>query len=228
MSELTRSVLHEVMEQSTLSITKSAIICQLSARTSILASCNPVDSKWNNNKTIIDNVNLPHTLLSRFDLIFLILDQQDELFDKQLASHLVSLYVPDNREAENPISSKLLIDYIGYARENFHPKLTDESHQKLVEIYVNMRETGEGQLSAYPRQLESLLRLAEAHAKIRFSNEVHTSDVIEAYRLYTAALQQSVTDPSTGKIDVSILTIGTTSKGKSIEENPHHYVFNKL
>ena len=80
------------MEQQTLSIAKAGIICQLNARTSILAAANPVESQWNKNKTIIENIELPHTLLSRFDLIFLILDPQDELYDRRLARHLVSLY----------------------------------------------------------------------------------------------------------------------------------------
>ena len=109
MSDSTRSVLHEVMEQQTLSITKAGIICQLNARTSILAAANPVDSQWNRNKTIIENVQLPHTLLSRsplfvlfcnllcinccrFDLIFLMVDPQDESYDRRLATHLVGLY----------------------------------------------------------------------------------------------------------------------------------------
>lgn len=99
MNDSTRSVLHEVMEQQTLSIAKAGIICQLNARTSILASCNPLESQWNKNKTIIENVNLPHTLMSRFDLIFLILDPQDELFDKRLATHLVSLYYSGGQES---------------------------------------------------------------------------------------------------------------------------------
>lgn len=103
MSDATRSVLHEVMEQSTLSIAKAGIICQLNARTSVLASCNPSESQWNKNKTIIENVNLPHTLMSRFDLIFLILDPQDELFDKRLAQHLVSLYYSGNTADEDSL-----------------------------------------------------------------------------------------------------------------------------
>lgn len=92
MNDSTRSVLHEVMEQQTLSIAKAGIICQLNARTSILAAANPIESQWNKNKTIIENIHLPHTLMSRFDLIFLILDPQNELYDKRLARHLVSLY----------------------------------------------------------------------------------------------------------------------------------------
>ncbi|XP_070498588.1 DNA replication licensing factor MCM4 [Chironomus tepperi] len=222
MSDSTRSVLHEVMEQSTLSIAKAGIICQLNARTSILASCNPSESQWNKNKTIIENVNLPHTLMSRFDLIFLILDPQDELFDKRLATHLVSLYYAGNKEDEDTLFDMgVLRDYIAYAREHVHPKLTDEAQQKLIQCYVDMRKigSGRGQISAYPRQLESLIRLAEAHAKIRLSQKVEMVDVEESWRLYREALKQSATDPHSGKIDVGILTTGlsTTARKKRAE-----------
>ena len=92
MSDATRSVLHEVMEQQTLSIAKAGIICQLNARTSILAAANPVDSEYDPKKTVSENIDLPPTLISRFDLIFLVLDPANELYDKRLARHLVSLY----------------------------------------------------------------------------------------------------------------------------------------
>lgn len=103
MNDSTRSVLHEVMEQQTLSIAKAGIICQLNARTSILAAANPSESQWNKNKNIIDNVQLPHTLLSRFDLIFLILDPQDEVFDRRLAKHLVSLYYATQQDEDDTL-----------------------------------------------------------------------------------------------------------------------------
>lgn len=103
MNDSTRSVLHEVMEQQTLSIAKAGIICQLNARTSILAAANPVESQWNKNKNIIDNVHLPHTLMSRFDLIFLILDPQDDVFDRRLASHLVSLYYATAQDEDDTL-----------------------------------------------------------------------------------------------------------------------------
>lgn len=91
------------MEQQTLSIAKAGIICQLNARTSILAAANPSESQWNKNKTIIENVQLPHTLLSRFDLIFLLLDPQNELFDRRLAKHLVSLYYKTRQEEDDEV-----------------------------------------------------------------------------------------------------------------------------
>lgn len=108
MNDSTRSVLHEVMEQQTLSIAKAGIICQLNARTSILAAANPIESKWNKNKTIIENIHLPHTLMSRFDLIFLILDPQNELYDKRLARHLVSLYFSEGTTEEEQFTVGIL------------------------------------------------------------------------------------------------------------------------
>ncbi|CAH8456734.1 unnamed protein product [Dicrocoelium dendriticum] len=254
MSDSTRSVLHEVMEQQTLSIAKAGILCQLHARTSILAAANPVGSKWDPSKTIIENIQLPHTLLSRFDLIFLILDPQDEVYDARLARHLVGLYYRSNfsgtvdrrvqargpggsarsgtRRHEPPettdfdvedscgVDTTFLRDYIIYAKTNFHPKITDEAGEYLVREYVEMRKlgSGRGQISAYPRQLESLIRLSESHARLRLSNEVTADDCREARRLQREALKQAAIDPITGTIDVSILTTGVSSSMRKRRE----------
>jgi len=223
MSDYTRAVLHEVMEQQTLSIAKSGIICKLNARTSILAAANPIESKWAKNKTIVDNIQLPHTLLSRFDLIFLILDPEDELYDRRLATHLVSLYHmnDDTREvAASVLEMDTLKDYIMFAKTNFKPKLSPESGQALIEAYLEMRKlgSGKGQITAYPRQLHSLIRLSEAHAKMRFSNIVERVDVEEARRLHREALKQSAVDPKTGRIDVGILTTGYSSEERRNRE----------
>jgi len=211
MNDGTRSVLHEVMEQQTLSIAKAGIIAQLNARTSILAAANPIESQWNSKKTIVENIQLPHTLLSRFDLIFLILDPQDEVFDRRLGRHLVSLYYKTQRDSnEELVEMSVLRDYLAYAKQTFNPKLSDEAGTLLTQSYVRMRQvgSGRGQITAYPRQLESLIRLAEAHARLRFSHNVEVVDVEEATRLHREALKQSAIDPSTGMIDVSILTTG--------------------
>lgn len=118
-----------------------------------------------------------------------------------------------------PLSLKdmgILRDYIAYAREHIHPKLTEPSQQKLIQAYIDMRKigAGRGQISAYPRQLESLIRLAEAHAKVRLSQTVEIEDVDEAWRLHREALKQSATDPLSGKIDVGILTTGLSSAAR--------------
>lgn len=128
---------------------------------------------------------LPHTLMSRFDLIFLMLDPQSEQFDRKLAKHLVSLYHKDEREPEDDlVDLGVLRDYIAYAKEHIKPTLSEEAQQRLVADYVDMRRvgSGRGQITAYPRQLESLIRLAEAHAKVRFSHVVEIQDVEEASR----------------------------------------------
>uniref|UniRef100_A0A7N6ALC6 DNA replication licensing factor MCM4 n=1 Tax=Anabas testudineus TaxID=64144 RepID=A0A7N6ALC6_ANATE len=221
MSDNTRSVLHEVMEQQTLSIAKAGIICQLNARTAVLAAANPVESQWNPKKTTIENIQLPHTLLSRFDLIFLMLDPQDEAYDRRLAHHLVSLYYQSEEQMEEEyLDMALLRDYIAYARTYINPRLSEEASQALIEAYVDMRKigSGRGMVSAYPRQLESLIRLAEAHAKVRFSEKVETIDVEEAKRLHREALKQSATDPRTGFVDISILTTGMSATARKRKE----------
>ncbi|KAF1383773.1 hypothetical protein PFLUV_G00135310 [Perca fluviatilis] len=221
MSDSTRSVLHEVMEQQTLSIAKAGIICQLNARTSVLAAANPIESQWNPKKTTIENIQLPHTLLSRFDLIFLMLDPQDEAYDRRLAHHLVSLYYQSEEQIEEEfLDMAVLRDYIAYARTYINPRLSEEASQALIEAYVDMRKigSGRGMVSAYPRQLESLIRLAEAHAKVRFSEKVETIDVEEAKRLHREALKQSATDPRTGFVDISILTTGMSATARKRKE----------
>lgn len=213
MNDSTRAILHEVMEQQTLSIAKAGIICSLNARTSILAAANPRMSQWDNKLTVVENIQLPHTLLSRFDLIFLMLDPQDEQFDRRLATHLVSLYHQSREEEEGAyLDMATLRDYVAYTRTYLHPSLSEEAGQTLVQAYVDMRKIGSarGAVTAYPRQLESLIRLAEAHAKMRFSDVVEIVDVEEAKRLHREALKQSATDPKTGIIDVGILTTGVS------------------
>ena len=109
-------------------------------------------------------------------------------------------------------------NYIKYAKQTYKPVLSDAAGQQLIQNYVEMRKigSGRGQITAYPRQLESLIRLAEAHARMRFSDSVDIVDVEEAARLHREALKQSATDPTTGKIDVSILTTGTVRVKNSL------------
>ena len=111
-------------------------------------------------------------------------------------------------------------NYIKYAKQTFNPVLSDAAGQQLIQNYVEMRKigSGRGQITAYPRQLESLIRLSEAHARMRFSDTVELQDVEEAARLHREALKQSATDPTTGRIDVSILTTGQVCWIKSMSD----------
>merc|ERR1712098_753577 len=176
---------------------------------------------------------LPPTLMSRFDLVFLILDPQDEQYDKKLARHLVSLYYRDQSQQEEDLySMDILRDYVKYAKQSYNPVLSDAAGQQLIENYVEMRKigAGRGQITAYPRQLESLIRLSEAHARMRFSKTVELADVEEAARLHREALKQSATDPLSGKIDVSILTTGQsegTRKRRLLVKNALNAVIEK-
>ncbi|KAG8959889.1 hypothetical protein FRC03_007333 [Tulasnella sp. 419] len=216
MSDATRSVLHEVMEQQTVSIAKAGIITTLNARTSILAAANPVGSRYNVNWPITRNIDLPPTLISRFDLLYLVLDKIDESLDRRLAEHLVGLYVEDAPATAGydilPIET--LSAYITYARSKIQPKLSNEASAELVSSYVALRSMGEDprtkerRITATTRQLESMIRLSEAHARMRFSDTVDLEDVQEANRLMREAIRASATDPNTGLIDMDLINTG--------------------
>lgn len=231
MDDNTRVILHEAMEQQTVSVAKAGIICSLNARTAILAAANPVNSKYDPKMSVVDNIRLPPTLLSRFDLIYLVLDKQNEASDRRLANHIVSLYsnlavgqesiIKGDVQAtellrSNKIDREFFAQYISYARQNIKPKITESIQTDLVQEYVNMRSLGNSRktITATPRQLESMIRIAEAIAKMRLSQEVEKQDLDEAIRLIKQAMQQSATDPNTGQINMDILTTGQTKTSK--------------
>ena len=221
MSEGARSILHEAMEQGTVSVAKAGIICSLNSRTSVLASANPIDSKYDPKRSVVDNINLGPTLLSRFDLIYLILDKPDERTDRQLARHLVSLYQWDHQPAPAAISQATLMSYISLARKEVHPKLSDGAARDLMNAYVDMRRLGASKrvITATPRQLESLIRLSEAHARMRLSPAVESSDVQEAVRLMKVATQSAATDPTTGTIDMDLITTGRSAQQRTMAQH---------
>ncbi|GAA5881315.1 hypothetical protein JCM16303_000125 [Sporobolomyces ruberrimus] len=222
MSDATRSVLHEVMEQQTVSIAKAGIITTLNARTSILAAANPVGSKYNLNWPITRNIDLPPTLISRFDLLYLVLDKIDDKSDRMLARHLVGLYLEDKPQTAGTDIMKIedLSAYISFARNHIHPVLTPEASKTLVQAYVEMRNAGadarsnDRRITATTRQLESMIRLSEAHARMRYSESVEVEDVEEANRLIREALKESATDPLTGLIDLDLLGGQSTHQRK--------------
>jgi DNA replication licensing factor MCM4 len=191
------------------SVAKAGIICTLNARTAILAAANPVNSKYDAKLSVVDNIKLPPTLLSRFDLIYLILDRQNDAHDRRLANHIVSLYSNYGAEgnlfngetSENPVQMTTLVKtnnvtreffahYISYARRFCNPKIPDYVSMDLVQQYCNMRNMGNSKktITATPRQLESMIRIAEAIAKMRLSDTVEKRDVDEAVRLIKTAM----------------------------------------
>lgn len=220
MSDMTRSVLHEAMEQQTVSMAKAGILATLPARTSVLASANPIDSRYNPSKSVVDNIQLPPTLLSRFDLIYLVLDHPDVDSDRQLAQHLVGLYYETPNTLKPPLDHHLLRDYIDYARQYIHPQLSDEATEQLLNSYLEMRSSGNGSrtIAATPRQLESLIRLSESLAKMQYRDKVTRADAREAVRLWQVATQATATDPRTGRIDMDMINTGRSSAERQLEE----------
>ncbi|KAL3683753.1 hypothetical protein R1sor_001775 [Riccia sorocarpa] len=226
MSDNARSMLHEVMEQQTVSVAKSGIIASLNARTSVLACANPSGSRYNPRLSVIDNIHLPPTLLSRFDLIYLVLDKPDEQNDRRLARHLVALhFLNPEVHVHEGLDLPTLTAYISYSRHHCHPKLSDEAAEDLINGYVAMRRKGnfpgssKKVITATPRQLESIIRLSEALARMRLSDVVERRDAAEALRLMDVALQQSATDHATGTIDMDLITTGVSASERTRRSN---------
>lgn len=237
MSDSTRSILHEVMEQQTVSVAKAGIITTLNARTSILASANPVGSRYDTSLPVIQNIDLPPSLLSRFDLVYLILDKVDKQADRELARHITSMYLedtPKHGSSQEVVSTEFLAMYVAYAKRHINPHITPGAKQELVKEYVAMRKVGEDQstaehrITATTRQLESMIRLAEAHAKVRLSDRVEEEDVVEAVRLIRTAIKDYATDPATGVIDMDLVQTGQSQAQREQLESAKQDVLRML
>ncbi len=207
-----RVSIHEAMEQQTVSIAKAGIVATLNARASILAAANPVFGRYLHNRTLSENIDLPVTILSRFDLIFIIQDRPNREYDRKLAEYVLDFHravYPDI--LENTIPPSLLKKYIAYARRYVKPKLTEEAKQKIVNYYVAMRaksEDPDSPIAITPRQLEALIRLAEAHAKLSLKEIVTEEDAQAAIDLMEYFLKNVGVDVHTKTIDIDVIMTG--------------------
>jgi DNA replication licensing factor MCM4 len=212
MDENARAILHEAMEQQTVSVAKAGIVCSLNARSSILASANPKDSAYDPKMSIVENINLPKNLMTRFDFIWLMLDKRQKENDRRLAGHLISMYTEAGaRNRVDPsIDSELFRRYVSFAKRWVFPKLTDETESALIKGYIDLRNQGTSReaITATPRILETLIRTSESLAKMELREEVSTADVEEAIRLLKAATYAAAVDPETGLIDMEQLIVG--------------------
>lgn len=213
MGEEDRGAMHEALEQQTISIAKANIQATLTAKTTVLAAANPKFGRFDPHGIIAEQIDMPPTLINRFDLIFPITDIPDVERDEKLATHILELHQkPDFLEP--PIKSDILKKYIAYARQKSAPILTDAALNEIKDFYVQMRNrenTDERAARAIPisaRQLEALVRLAEAHAKIRFADKVTKKDARKAIELLTYCLLQVGLDRETGRIDIDRITTG--------------------
>lgn len=170
--------IHEAMEQQTISITKAGVKATLNARTSILAAANPIGGRYDRTKSLRHNIQLSAPIMSRFDLFFILVDECNEVTDYAIARRIVDLHCHVDENVERVYSLDEIQRYIMFARQ-FKPRLNKEAGEYLVEQYKCLRQrdaTGSSSSSwrITVRQLESMIRLAEAMARMNCSDEVRS------------------------------------------------------
>ncbi|QCE13236.1 DNA replication licensing factor MCM6 isoform X2 [Vigna unguiculata] len=195
--------IHEAMEQQTISITKAGIQATLNARTSILAAANPAGGRYDKSKPLKYNVALPPAILSRFDLVYVMIDDPDDQTDYHIAHHIVRVHQKREAALAPAFTTAELKRYIAYAK-TLKPKLTSDARKLLVESYVALRrgDTNPGSRVAYRmtvRQLEALIRLSEAIARCHLDNQVQPRHV----RLAVKLLKTSIISVESSEIDLS-------------------------
>ena len=200
-----RSALHEVMEQQTCSVAKGGIVATLNARTSILSASNPIYGKYDPYKNITENVNLPVPLLTRFDLIFIVRDSPDKEKDNLIASHILEIHRNTEQAARPAIDIDLFSKYLAYTKQ-IEPALTPEAIDIVRSYYMDMRRIeSEGMITVTPRQLEGLIRLASARARLLLKDMVEAEDAQRAIYLVDQMMRTAGVDVNTGKTDLGVL-----------------------
>ena len=180
-----RSSMHEVMEQGTCSIAKAGVNLTLEAKCSILAAANPKYGRYDEDLTIADNINIPPALLSRFDILWLITDKVDTIQDVAKAQHILKTFRGQENREDLFMTERDMMAYLNYVRE-INPTLNDEVAQKIEGFYQKMREMSNSESDSLPvgiRQLEAVIRMSQAHAKLYFRNEVTEDDVKAIFEL---------------------------------------------
>ncbi|MEM4722777.1 MAG: minichromosome maintenance protein MCM [Desulfurococcaceae archaeon] len=209
-----RTAIHEALEQQTVSIAKAGIVARLNARASVLAAGNPKYGRYDLNEPVSKNIDLPPTILSRFDLIFIIQDIPNKVTDRLLARHILGVHM-DSEKAKPLIDINLLKKYISYARRYIQPKLTEEAKKLLEEFYVETRlaslsndQSKPSPIAITPRQLEALIRLTEAYAKIALKQKATIEDAEEAIRLMYYTLRKIGYDIESKTLDIDMIEVG--------------------
>jgi replicative DNA helicase Mcm len=228
-----RSSLHECMEQGSITVAKAGIQATLMARVSVLGAANPKNGRFDPYGSIPDQINMPPSLMSRFDLVYVLRDVPEEKRDLNTAKHIIK----SHKAGEMVVQKQMLRDctileadiqnalatvkpaidlvmlkkYIAYAKRKCFPILSDEADARLVEFYTTLRKQGDGDkepIQIGARQLEGLIRLTESRARMRLSNKATLDNAEEVIRIVETSLKQSFTDKETGKQDINILTAG--------------------
>lgn len=233
MDEQDKSALHEAMEQQTISVAKAGVMATLKSRCSLLAAANPKQGRFDKYEPISPQINLTPALMSRFDLIFVLTDDPNKDRDSRIAEHILksnyagelstqiswnsAISQDDIDEAMDviipEIEPEVLRKYVAYARKNVFPTLTVEVRERLQAYYVSLRLQGVDSNKPVPvtaRQLEALVRLSEASARLRLSNEITMDDAERAIRISYECLKKVGVDPETGYLDADIIATGQT------------------
>ena len=218
-SDEDKSALLEALESQTISIAKAGIVAKFNAKASVLAAANPKYGRFDKNQYPAEQFDIPPALLSRFDLIFPIMDVLDEEQDKKIARHILVQHqaagaqlaqIEEYEQVEAPpIEPELLRKYIAYARQHVRPVLSQEASNRIQEFYVELRKLGikQGAVPITPRQIEGLVRLAEASAKSRLSDKIELRDAELAISLFDYMLTTLAVDRG-GRKDIDTLLTG--------------------
>jgi len=230
MEDTDRSALHQAMEQQEISVAKAGINATLKTRCALLAAANPKLGRFDEFLPIHEQINMPPALLSRFDLIFSIIDKPNRATDTDLATHILlthkagevsenisrskkSKYTKKEKDelmkiVEPIFEPEFLRKYIAYSKRNIFPVMTDEALDMLRSYYVDFRGSSDESVTFTPRQLEAFVRLSEASARIRLSEEVTVEDSKKAIHIIDQYLRRVGMDRETGKFDIDIIATG--------------------
>ena len=215
-----RSAMHEAMEQQTITISKANVQATLRAETSVLAAANPKFGRFDPFQSVAQQIDLPPTLINRFDVIFTLRDIPDKEKDRRIASHVLREHLKEGKEMIIP--RDIFRKYIAYAKQRVKPKLSEEAIREIEKFYVELRNSpisSESSLRPIPisaRQLEALIRMSEASAKLRLDNSVKKEDAKMAIEIMKYYLMQVGYDHESKTFDIDKISGMTTSKRNKV------------
>jgi len=241
MAKEDRSALHEAMEQQTISIAKAGITATLRSRCALLGAANPKMGRFDEYAPIAEQINMPPSLLSRFDLIFIMEDKPEQKLDRAIGEHILKShsvgeliehndkfpiegideeYITQQLAPVTPeIEPEIFRKYIAYAKRNCFPILSDDARETLISYYLNLRNLADDNSKPVPvtaRQLEGLVRLSEASARIRLSDEIEVFDAERVIQIADRCLKKVAYDAETGTYDIDKLVTGVPKKRRDI------------
>lgn len=245
MSNDDRSSLHEAMEQQSISIAKAGINATLKTRCSLLGAANPKLGRFDQYESIANQINMPPSLLSRFDLIFIMKDEPNPERDLNIANHILKSHMAGEKIMRSkkypipgadeeyfkkelaPVTSEidavLMRKYLAYAKRSCFPLLSNEAKEILIGYYKELRSVAydntDKPVPVTARQLEALVRLAESSARLRLADTINEEDAKRVVRIVDSCLRQVAYDPKTGSLDIDKVVSGTSSTLRKLHHN---------